>query len=94
MFAQKLGSAYGRLPVGLCYDLFGVPKTQHHMTLIGQAAKALGWERKQLRCGGSQQWCYVRGDQVQRGCELEITRTKDGTMIVVQPQIPDAEIPF
>lgn len=37
-------------------------RTQDDMERLGDAMRRLGFDRKQRRFGGNQEWCYVRGD--------------------------------
>lgn len=78
IFEAKLGGFSGRIPVGLIYDVLGLPKNQQSMSLIGQAAKSLGWDRRKLVYEGSKVMCYVRGGKIEGSVELIPYRDGDG----------------
>ncbi len=94
VFDAKLGGLTGRFPVGVIYDLLGMPKTQQSMTLIGQAAKSLGWDRKKLAYQGARVMCYARGDLAERVIELMPRRDKDGVWRIAPVQSDDGREPW
>ncbi|MEO1563039.1 MAG: virulence-associated E family protein [Pseudomonadota bacterium] len=84
VFNAKFGGFKGRFPIGEIYDLLGVQKTQASMVAIGQAATALGWERKKLTYNGPRVMCYVRGNPTERETLLAPERRVEGVWQVVE----------
>ena len=61
-------------------------RTQEHNARVGEAMRALGWERKKLRFGGlNPEWCYVRGDATN---EIQTFQTAEGTIHIGSPEPP------
>jgi hypothetical protein len=55
----------GKLRAEDAWRIVGRPsgmRTQDDNERLGDALRRLGFERKQRRFGGNQEWCYVRGD--------------------------------
>jgi predicted P-loop ATPase len=65
-----LGEMKGKIRAEDVWALLGMedPKTryQSHNSRLGEAMRALGWERKQFRFGGAKEWAYWKGEQLRR----------------------------
>ncbi|MEM9700514.1 MAG: VapE domain-containing protein [Pseudomonadota bacterium] len=84
--ALMLGKS-GRIPIGMMYEPLGVNTANHQqVTMMGRAAKALGWERKKLSVEGCRVMCYVKGDGIHGQIELEPFRGKDGQWRIIQKE--------
>lgn len=70
MLEAALGDHTGKIrseDVWALVDLRGGQRTQHHNARIGDAMRALGWERTKLKFDGRNAHCYVRGSAEERG---------------------------
>lgn len=75
----------GRIPVGRMYDPLGINAGNHlQVTQMGQAAKALGWEKKKLSVEGGRVNCYTKGEGIHGLTELEPFRGKDGQWRIIE----------
>lgn len=95
IFEQKLGEWTGRIPIGAMYDLLGIQKGDQSLTtLMGQAAQATGWKRKQVKHCGAQKRCYVRGDNLSSQRQLDVRRSRDGVWYVYEVAEENEPSPF
>lgn len=87
--AEFLHGHDGKIRASAIWDFLDIPRaqrTQEHNARIGEAMRALGWERKKLRFGGTNpEWAYVRGDTA---AELETYRTAEGNVHVGSNKTP------
>jgi predicted P-loop ATPase len=54
----------GKIKAADVWSILNIPagqQTQEHNARMGEAMRALGWQRRQLRFGGNPEWAYVRG---------------------------------
>ncbi len=90
MFETLMGGKTGRIAVGLMYAPLGINTTNHlQVTQMGQAAKALGWERKKLSFDGGRVMCYIKGEGIDGQIELEPFRGRDGVWRIVDRMADD-----
>ena len=72
------------------YEPLGINTTNHlQVTQMGQAAKALGWERKKIAYGGGRLMCYTKGEGIDGQIELEPFRGRDGVWRIVNKMADD-----
>jgi hypothetical protein len=89
-FEAKLGGKTGRIAIGEMYEVLGINAKDHQqVTLMGRAAKALGWQKSPLTYNGVKQKCYWKGDQVEKLTELVPFRGKDGVWRVLARALAD-----
>jgi len=89
-FEALMAGKTGRIAVGLMYEPLGINTTNHlQVTQMGQAAKALGWERKKIAYGGGRLMCYTKGEGMDGQIELEPFRGKDGRWRIVDKMADD-----
>ena len=89
----RLGDKEGKIRAEDVWALLGMadPKSraQHDNARTGEAMRALGWQRKQLRFGGPKEWAYWKGSDPLRRLHIhqdgprphdwKVTYQEDGT---------------
>lgn len=86
--AEFLHNHEGKVRAAAVWEFLGIPvgqRTQEHNARLGEAMRALGWDRKKLRFGGAPEYAYVRGDSQ---IELETYRTQLGSVHVGSGEPP------
>lgn len=88
VLADFLRMKEGKIRASDVWNVLDIPagqRTQEHNARLGEAMRALGWERKKLRFGGPPEYAYVRGDSPK---ELETYRTQEGGMHIGSGEPP------
>lgn len=93
VFEALMTGKTGRIPIGMMYEPLSVNTANHQqVTMMGRAAKALGWERKQLKYDGREIMCYAKGDGLERQIELEPFRGRDGLWRIIEKEAENGDM--
>jgi predicted P-loop ATPase len=81
-----LDGVMGKLLNVDAWDIIGVPmgtRDQSHNSRLGEAMKALGWDRTQGRIEGKNRKVYVRGNENERQKRIRLVKDQQGRVISV-----------
>ena len=81
--ANASGEVTGRILAADIWAVVNIPegmRLQDHFVRLGEAMRALGWERTKLTFDGKIKNCYARGDAVERNSRIVIERDGSGVL--------------
>ena len=89
--AGSLGDVLGRLRATDAHRLAGFDqRTPRVARLVGEAMRALGWERERCRFDGVITYAFVRGSYLEREAVIDVDRG-EGDVLVVRRRAPGSQ---